>query len=101
LIIKVERSGGFAGIPVSNEIDAKDLPSTLVTRLEKMIENTKSPSALPLSRTPRGAADYFTYKISVKDGANEKVIECNQYNLQDDLKSLVKYVEGYSRKKLK
>jgi hypothetical protein len=100
VIIKVERSGGFAGIPVSNEIDAKDLPSTLVTRLNKIMENTKS-SKLPLSVTPRGAADHFTYKISVKDGANERVIECNQYNLQDDLKSLIKYVEGYSKKKLK
>ena len=100
MIIKVERSGGFTGIPISNEIDAKDLPSTLVTKLNKIMENTKS-SSLPLREKPRGAADHFTYKISVKDGANERVVECNQYNLQDDLKSLIKYVEGYSRKKLK
>ena len=100
MIVKVERSGGFTGIPISNEIDTKDLPSTLVTKLNKIMENTRSPS-LPLRSTPKGAADYFTYKISVKDGANERVIECNQYNLQDDLKSLIKYVNSYSKKKLK
>jgi len=98
--IRVERSGGFAGIPISNEIDAKDLPTALVTKLKEIMENTKSSSS-PLRETPRGAADYFTYRISVKDGPNERVIECNQYNLQDDLKSLIKYVEGYSRKELR
>ena len=96
--IRVERSGGFAGIPIANEIDSKNLPPTLVTKLNKIIENAKSPK-LPLSATPRGAADHFTYKILVKDGEKETVIECNQYSLEDDLRSLVKYVERNSEKK--
>ena len=100
MIIKLERTGGFAGISVSNEIDAKDLPSALVTKLKKIMENTKSFDLQP-RETPRGAADHFTYKISVKDEGNESTIECNQYNLQDDLKLIIKYVEGYSKKKLK
>jgi len=96
--IRVERSGGFAGIPIANEIDSKNLPSTLLIKLNKFMENAKSPK-LPLTATPRGAADHFTYKILVKDGAKETVIECNQYSLEDDLKSLVKYVERNSEKK--
>ena len=92
MIIKVERSGGFAGIPVSNEIDANNLPSALVTKLKKIMENTNS-STLPIKDTPRGAADHYTYKISIQDGVNLKVIECNQFNIEDDLKSLVKFVE--------
>ena len=92
MIIKVERSGGFAGIPVSNEIDANNLPSALVTKLKKIMENTNS-STLPIKDTPRGAADHYTYKISIQDAGNLKVIECNQFNIEDDLKSLVKFVE--------
>ena len=92
MIIKVERSGGFAGIPVSNEIDANNLPSALVTKLKKIMENTNS-STLPIKDTPRGAAAHYTYKISIQDGVNLKVIECNQFNIEDDLKSLVKSVE--------
>lgn len=97
MIIKVERSGGFAGIPVSNEIDANNLPSALVTKLKKIMENTNS-STLPIKDTPRGAADHYTYKISIQDGVNVKVIECNQFNIEDDLKSLVKYIENSGRK---
>ena len=97
MIIKVERSGGFAGIPVSNEIDANNLPSALVTKLKKIMENTNS-STLPIKDTPRGSADHYTYKISIQDGVNVKVIECNQFNIEDDLKSLVKYIENSGRK---
>jgi len=96
--IRVERSGGFAGIPITNEIDSKNLPSTLVTKLNKIMENAKSPK-FPLTATPRGAADHFTYKILVKDGAKETIIECDQYSFEDDLKSLVKYVERNSENK--
>jgi len=98
VIIKVERSGGFAGIPICNQIDSKDLPSTLVLKLNKIMGITKADS-LSSRGTPKGAADHFTYKISVKDGSSERVIECNQYDLQDDLKSIIKYVEGYSKKR--
>ncbi len=97
--IRVERSGGFAGIPISNEIDEKDLPIALIRTAKKIVEEQKS--ELPLKSTPRGAADHFTYKISIQDGAKESVVECNQYNIKDDLKSLVKYVERNSKRKMK
>ena len=51
-----------------------------------------------MKSSPRGAADHYTYKISIQDGTNQNVIECNQYNIQDDLKSLIRYVEKNSKK---
>ena len=82
----------------SVESDSDDLPSTLETIAKKMMKSTKK---LPLTSksTPKGAADHYTYKISIKDGVNEKMIECNQHNIQGDLKSLIKYVERNSNKK--
>jgi emfourin len=97
--IKVERSGGFAGIPISNEIDGKDLPSGL-TRTAKKIMEDKSVPSLSIKSSPRGAADHYTYKISIQDGRNQRVIECNQYNIEDDLKSLVNYIERNSKRKV-
>jgi hypothetical protein len=97
MIIKVERTGGLAAIPISNEMDAKDLPSALISTAKKIIMDQKS-SSLPMKATPKGAADHFTYRILVQDGVNRKVIECNEHNIQDDLKSLVKYIERYSKK---
>jgi hypothetical protein len=97
VIIKVERSGGLTGIPILNEIDAKDLPSALIITAKKIMVDQKL-SSLPLKATPRGAADYYSYKISVQDGLNGRVIECNEFNIQDDLKLLVKYIERNSKK---
>jgi hypothetical protein len=94
--IIVERSGGFAGIPTYSEIDGNDLPLKIVTTAKRLMVNEKS-LALPLSATPKGAADHLTYKISIQDGPNRSVIECNQYTIQEDLKSLIRYVEKNSK----
>ena len=92
VIIKIERSGGISGITISKEIDVKELPSKLVTIIKKKVNDIESPS-LPLRSTPKGAADYYTYRISIQDGSNRKIIECNQYNIQEDLESLIQYLE--------
>jgi hypothetical protein len=94
--IRIERAGGLAGIPISNEIDANDLPSGLLQTARKIIQDKK---ASPLKSSPRGSADHYTYKISIEDGTNRSFIECNQYNIGDDLKSLVKYIEKNSNRK--
>ena len=98
MIIKVERTGGFSGISKYSEMNSDDLPSALETTVKKIIKSAKT-SSLPLKSTPKGAADHYTYKISIKDGGNENIIECNQYSIQDDLKSLIKYIESNPLKK--
>jgi hypothetical protein len=97
--IRVERSGGLAGISFTKEMDAKDLPSAQLRTAKKIIEDKKVAS-LSMKSSPAGAADHYNYKISVQDGMNQKVIECNQYNIQADLKSLVKYIEKNSNPKI-
>jgi hypothetical protein len=100
VIIRVERSGGMAAIPKCSEIDVKDLPTELMPMAKKIMMEQKSYS-LPVSLPPKGAADYYTYKILIHDGVKSKIIECNQFNIQNDLKSLVKYVERNSKGKVK
>lgn len=97
MIIKIERSGGVTGIPISNEIDVKDLPSGLVNTAKKILVDEKFPS-LSMKRPSKGSADYFSYKISVQNGANQRTIECDEHNIQDDLKQIVKYIERNSEK---
>lgn len=98
--IRIERTGGFAGIPISNEIDANDLPSGLLQTARKILQDKKTPS-LSSKSSPKGSADHYTYKISMQDGTNRSVIECNQYNIEDDLKSLVKYIEKNTKKRIR
>jgi len=96
MIIKVERSGGLVGLRTSTEIDAKDLPPQLITKARKII-NAKI-SLLPRKAKPIGSADHYSFKISIHDSKRRKVFECTQYNIHDDLKSLVNYIEKNSKK---
>lgn len=92
--IKVERTGGLTGISKYSEIDSDKLPSSLKTVLNNLYnENKKAPNSVKLA--PRGAADHFTYRITINEGSNQRVIVCNQYDIKDSLKSLVTYVEKH------
>lgn len=93
MIIKIERSGGLAGIRKTAEIDSKNLPASLVTSARKLMNERER----PLQMKSEGA-DYYNYKISIQDGKQRKVIECTQLNIQDELRSLVNYIEKNSKK---
>jgi len=92
--IKVERSGGFAGISSTNELNVDKLPFLLEGTVRELL-NTKRTKALTL---PKNAVDYFRYKITIQDGNNDNVIECIDTQMNDSLKSLVSYVQKNSMK---
>jgi emfourin len=96
MIIRVERSGGLVGTYISHEIDSKDLPLAIKLKVKRIMTNIESRSS-GLKSTPKGAADHFDYKISFQDGQNQRTINCNQYTIQEDLKSLVRYMEAKSK----
>jgi hypothetical protein len=97
MIVTIERHGGLAGMQTYAEMDSRDLPTMLVTRAKKIIED-ENRSKLPLKVTAKGSADHYNYKISIQDGTNKIVLEYSEHNIPDDLKSLVKYVEKNSAK---
>lgn len=89
--IKVERSGGLAGITVSNEINAKILPTPLITAVNKLLSIQKTPKLKRMTK-PIGGADHFSYKVTIEDGLNHKVIEFTEYDISNELRALVNYV---------
>ena len=94
--IKIERSGGFAGITSSSEMNADKLSPLLEGTVKKLLDH-KGSGVLKGTR-PKGAADYLNYKITLEDGDRNSVIVCNQFDMDDDLSSLIRYVENRSRK---
>jgi hypothetical protein len=96
LKIKIERSGGFGGITSSSEMNVDKLTPVLEGTVRKLLDN-KGSGMLKGTR-PKGAADYLNYKITLEEGPQNSVIECNQFDMNDDLKSLISYVESRSRK---
>ena len=94
--IRIERSGGMAGITASNEIEIENLPPTMRYKIQEILDN-KEPNSTRMSM-PKGAADYLNYRITFPGGNNKKVIECNQFNINDDLRNLIRYIETHSKK---
>jgi hypothetical protein len=94
--IRVERSGGLTGIMVRREMDADKLTSSLRNTAERLMVVTKSP--ILKKAVPKGASDYLNYKITIEEGTKNRVIECNQFDMNESLRSLIKFIETNSKK---
>lgn len=82
----------------TNEIDADKLPHSL----ESTVMDLLDPGMLLLTKglkQPKGAGDYFNYKITIRKGNKDHVVECNEIQMNDSIKSLVSYVQKKSEKK--
>ena len=93
MIIRIERSGGVAGIPAHNEMEVNELPAELIDKL--FVKQNSPPPRIKLPRV--GRPDRYTYRISIEEAGDQKIIECDEYDIANDVKSLVKYIEKNSR----
>jgi hypothetical protein len=108
--IYFERSGGFAGMLSSTAVDTQDLPSKEANEIKNLVEKAhffELPSKLsqPSSKTTKGAADYFAYKITIQNNNDnnnqskkEHSVECNDLNMQPTLRQLIDFLTKYFRK---
>jgi hypothetical protein len=70
--IHLERSGGYAGMIMSTTVDTNTLSSNEANELQDLIEKSQffnlSSQSLEeaSSKTKKGAADYFIYKITIQ-----------------------------------
>ena len=97
LKIKVERSGGFAGISSSTEMDVDKLPASIEGTVRELLDERKLSSMKDPGRR-KGAADYLNYKITIQNGNKNHVIDCSELAMDDNIKSLVSYLQKNSMK---
>ncbi len=77
--IEFRRSGGYPNIPLEYHLDTDSLPPNQTRGLHELIEaagaaQLKQADVPPI---PAGAADYFTYEISVSRGQSISVTDVN------------------------
>lgn len=68
--INLERSGGIMGTVSSRTIDTDKLSKPKATELKKLLTHSdffKLSSMRSSPSNPKGAADYYTYNITVED----------------------------------
>jgi hypothetical protein len=89
--IYFERSGGFAGFPISTTVDIHSLPPDEAHKIQGMIDNANF-FDLKNSTQP-DAADYFEYKITVQtEEGTQNTIETNDIKMPSELRPLINYL---------
>lgn len=92
--IKIEQSGGFSGISLSKEMETDELPTPLENTIKELLDEKRT--HLPKGSRRRGAADYLNYKITIQNGNKDHVIECNEHDMDNNMRSLISYVKKNS-----
>lgn len=87
--INLERSGGIMGFTTSHTVDTDKLSRSKVTELKDLLTRSDFFKLSSLRSNPnpakRGAADYFTYNITVEDGGKKHSVRCNDVGMTKEL----------------
>jgi hypothetical protein len=87
--ISVRRSGGFANIGASAEVDTSKLPREKADELQRLAGNASFPDQPPPPLRATGAADVYQYEITLDDGSGAKTYRADDMKIPDGWRSLV------------
>ncbi len=95
--ISLERSGGFANIPLQVSVDTDALPPDQTIQLRQWIETAQF-FDLPSDRVTPMQPDRFQYQITVEEGDRQHSITVSESAMPDHLKPLVQWFTTYARR---
>ncbi len=96
--IQFERSGGFAGIPVTRTIDCEALPAEEERKLRELVESARFFELPAVMLATEPGADRFHYKITVKMDDRIHSIRLDEASLPSALKPLLNWLMAAARK---
>jgi emfourin len=97
--IHFERSGGFAGLRLSHDVDSSQLSSDEQKELQELV-NTAGFFDLPANlRAKDPGADRFQYKLTMKAGPREHTVDADDVSLPENLRPLLNWLMAKVRKR--
>src|SRR5690349_5252023 len=88
--VRVARTGGFAGIPLTAEVDSTTVPTDQAAELRRLVGDLEQP--MPAQPTPP-VPDGFHYAIDVWRGPDHRHLEAADPFLPTPLRALVELVQ--------
>ncbi|MGH9984204.1 MAG: protealysin inhibitor emfourin [Nitrososphaeraceae archaeon] len=88
----MERSGGIMGSVSSRTIDTEKLSKSQATELKDLLTHSdffKLSSLRSNVGSQKGAADYYTYNITVEDGEKKHSVKCTDIAMTKELRQLI------------
>ena len=91
--IRYQRSGGFANLNTTLELDSADPPTTKAKRLHQLIERARffgHPAKVP---RPLHARDDCLYVLTIEDGKLSHTVETSDTTLSEELATLIEWLD--------
>jgi hypothetical protein len=95
--VKFERSGGFAGLTRTVEIDSDTLSGDDQKAMLKLIEDSNFFSD-DFASLPDGVRDGYSYEITIEKGGERRTINIDDSGISEDLRPLVDQLVGIMRR---
>jgi hypothetical protein len=96
--IRFERTGGFAGLQLSGEVDSEKLSAAQAKEFKRLVEGAR---LFDQSRTPGPAPqtpDQFQYDLTIEDDDRAHTIQTTDTGASDELRALIDWLTDAARK---
>jgi len=97
--IDFQRSGGVAGMTLSLSIDTETLPAAEASELEELVERSDFFAMPEPADSPAGAADRFTYQLTIESADRKRALEVGDATAPEDLVPLLDRLAGMARRR--
>jgi len=87
--IRVERSGGFAGIRQTRSISSGELSGEEAKKMTDLVEAARFFELPEVLRSSTPGADRFQYNVSVETGDRKHAVQVDETALTDGLRALI------------
>lgn len=90
--IHFERSGGFAGLRATQDVDSTDLSPQERSELDRLVEAAHFFDLPADVRAAKPGADRFQYKLTMKDGSREHTVGIDEAATPESLRPLLRWL---------
>jgi hypothetical protein len=97
--VKFERSGGFANVPLSAELDSAEMEPDRAEELKRLVEQAR-PFDQP-SSSKSNVPDDLHYELTIEHGGQSKTINVSDTAAPDKMKSLLDFLGEEALNKLR
>lgn len=96
MIVRHERSGGYAGITVKADVDSETLSAKQANELKELVEKAFPSDQLQKKKT---MPDQFNYEFSIEDAGKTQTYQVNDQTITDEIRALSKWLIATAQKK--
>jgi hypothetical protein len=97
--IHFERSGGFAGLRLSHDLDSAELSPEDGKELERLVDTAHLFELPETIRAVNPGPDRFQYKLTMKAGPREHTVAVDEAAVPDSLRPLLNWLIEKVRKR--